>query len=145
MPAQALAGQQRFSGIGVIAFVSPGGDAKIVGLANLTRLSCNKIQAVYGGFGVAMAVTLLYAATTPNLRDAVLFTTGAALAGMALGRVVAAVREWPGPVPVLSFGIEAVRRCWQPDTRRSVGLKSRPSNTKEYELRCREGAHRCRR
>ena len=97
-----------FGGIGVIAFVSPGGYAKIVGLANLTRLSRNEIQAVYGGFGVAMAATLLYAATTPNLRDGVLFTTGAALAGMALGRVVAAVREWPGPVPVLYFGIEAL-------------------------------------
>jgi hypothetical protein len=47
---------------------------------------------VYGGFGLAIAGVLAYAAVADgDLRTGILIAVGAALAGMALGRVAAAV------------------------------------------------------
>ncbi|KUI21691.1 hypothetical protein AU193_13925 [Mycobacterium sp. GA-1285] len=51
-----------------------------------------EVRAVYGGFGLAIAGVLAYAVVDDGtLRTGALFTVGAALAGMALGRVVSAL------------------------------------------------------
>lgn len=46
---------------------------------------------MYGGFGLAIAGLLGYAATTPSVRTGVLIAVAAALAGMAFGRIVSAL------------------------------------------------------
>ena len=50
-----------------------------------------EIRAVYGGFGLAMAAVLSYALTNDAVRDGIVLTVGAALAGMAGGRVLSAI------------------------------------------------------
>ncbi len=54
----------------------------------LTSNGRNEVRAVYGGFGVAMAVILLLAYLTPQYRSGVCITVAAALAGMAGGRIL---------------------------------------------------------
>ena len=54
--------------------------------------SRSEVGAVYGGFGLAIAGVLGYAAIADGeVRQGVLITVAAALAGMALGRLAAAV------------------------------------------------------
>ena len=51
-----------------------------------------EVRAVYGGFGLAIAGVLVFAAIADgDLRKGILITVGAALAGMAFGRLAAAV------------------------------------------------------
>ncbi|WP_406274772.1 DUF4345 domain-containing protein [Nocardia sp. NBC_00881] len=53
-----------------------------------------EVRAVYGGFGLAMAAVLAVAALDPgSLRSGIMVAVGAALAGMALGRVLAAALD----------------------------------------------------
>jgi hypothetical protein len=53
-----------------------------------------EVRAVYGGFGIAMAAVLAIAATHSGpLRTGIMLTVGAALAGMALGRVISAALD----------------------------------------------------
>ena len=47
-----------------------------------------EVRAVYGGFGIAMAVILAYTSFDPTYRTGVLLVTAVALAGMALGRIL---------------------------------------------------------
>jgi len=54
--------------------------------------SRSEVRAVYGGFGLAIAAVLAYAAAVDgDLRTGILITVGAALVGMAFGRVAAAI------------------------------------------------------
>ncbi|MBW8711787.1 MAG: DUF4345 family protein [Mycobacterium sp.] len=54
--------------------------------------SRSEVRAVYGGFGLAIAGVLGYAAVADgDLRKGILITVAAALAGMAVGRVAAAI------------------------------------------------------
>ncbi|WP_448463464.1 DUF4345 domain-containing protein [Mycolicibacterium sp. XJ870] len=55
-----------------------------------------EVRGVYGGFGLAIAGVLAYAAITPGeIRTGVLITVGAALAGMAVGRAASALFDAP--------------------------------------------------
>ncbi|WP_162932346.1 DUF4345 family protein [Solimonas sp. K1W22B-7] len=94
--------------MGLAAFAVPRRFLGSFDLLAQTPTARNEIQAVYGGFGVAMALVLVAPFWLPQLRDGIAFTVALALAGMALGRVVGALREWPGPAPVLFFFVEAV-------------------------------------
>jgi len=50
------------------------------------------VRAVYGGFGLAIAGVLAYAAVADgDLQTGIVITVGTALAGMAFGRLVSAV------------------------------------------------------
>jgi hypothetical protein len=69
-----------FVGMGILALAAPERITATFGTTQLTAEGRNEVRAVYGGFGVAVGVLLLVAA---------------ALAGMAAGRVVAAVVERP--------------------------------------------------
>ena len=54
--------------------------------------SRSEVRAIYGGFGLAMAGVLGYAAVADgDLRAGIVIAVGAALAGMAFGRLVSAV------------------------------------------------------
>ena len=65
------------------------------GTTSLTPEGRNEVRAVYGGFGLAVAGLLYMALSTPALRPGAFVAVAASLAGMAGGRVVAALIERP--------------------------------------------------
>ncbi|WP_084529926.1 DUF4345 family protein [Nocardia crassostreae] len=100
-----------FAGIGAYALVSPGAIVRPFGIAVDDVRARYEVRAVCGGFGLAMAVVLVAAAAdVGSLRAGIMVAVGAALAGMAFGRVVAAViDERTAFYPVWFFAIvEAV-------------------------------------
>jgi uncharacterized membrane protein YeaQ/YmgE (transglycosylase-associated protein family) len=80
-----------FAGMGVYALAAPAALVRPFGITLTEATSRSEVRAVYGGFGLAIAGVLAYAAVEPDARTGILFTVGAALAGMAFGRVVSAV------------------------------------------------------
>ena len=76
-------------GIGAIA--KPTVVTAQFGILELTPAGRNEVRAVYGGFGIFMALALLVALWQPDRRDGILFAVAAALGGMAAGRLVSAV------------------------------------------------------
>lgn len=67
----------------------------------------NEVRAVYGGFGLAMALALVLALQMPALRGGICLTIGAALFGMAAGRLVSAlIDRGIGRWPLRYLGIE---------------------------------------
>jgi len=90
--------------LGVAALIRPAAIWAPFGVAPTTPASRSEVRAVYGGFGLAIAAVLVFAAesATAGVRDGVLLTVTASLFGMAAGRVVSALVEprtllaWPG-------------------------------------------------
>jgi hypothetical protein len=66
----------------------------------------NEVRAVYGGFGLAMALALFMATGQPALRSGVVACVALALAGMAGGRLFSALLERPGFWPWFFCGVE---------------------------------------
>jgi hypothetical protein len=79
-----------FTVMGIGAIAKPALVTAQFGILELTPAGRNEVRAVYGGFGVCMALALLVALRQAELRDGVLFTVALALGGMAAGRVVSA-------------------------------------------------------
>jgi hypothetical protein len=104
-----LANAVFFAGMGVLALVAPSRISSLVGFPeDLTPDARNEVRAVYGGFGVAVAAVLSIAVCDESLTKGVAAAIGAALAGMAGGRVVAAVLERKaGRMPLLFFLAES--------------------------------------
>lgn len=80
-----------FAGMGVYALAAPAALIRPFGITLGESASRSEVRAVYGGFGLAIAGVLAYAAVEVDVRTGILLTVGAALAGMAFGRVVSAV------------------------------------------------------
>jgi Domain of unknown function (DUF4345) len=80
-----------FVGMGLYALAAPAALIRPFGVTPETPTSRSEIRAVYGGFGLAIAAVLACAAVEPAHRTGILITVGAALAGMAFGRIVSAV------------------------------------------------------
>lgn len=81
-----------FLGMGLYALAAPAAILRPFDYDLRTSAARAEVRGVYGGFGVAIAGMLGYAAVTPGeVRTGILITVGAALAGMALGRAVSAV------------------------------------------------------
>ena len=85
-----------FVGMGLIALAAPDRIPATFGTIGLTAEARNEVRAVYGGFGVAVGVLLLVAASSPALQPGVYAAVAVSLAGMAGGRLVAAAVERPG-------------------------------------------------
>ncbi|MFT4563974.1 MAG: hypothetical protein ACI9BW_003736 [Gammaproteobacteria bacterium] len=67
----------------------------------------NAVRAVYGGFGVAIAVVLYACIDNEAIRSGVLLTVAVAFIGMALGRVVSvAIDRSLGRYPLVYFVVE---------------------------------------
>jgi len=96
-----------FALMGLAAFARPRTFVAPFGLTADSADSRNEVQAVYGGFGLAIAAILLVTLWYPQFREGVIVAVAAALAGMAGGRVVGALRERPGRLPVVFFFVEA--------------------------------------
>ena len=81
-----------FLGMGIYALAAPAALVRPFGITLGESASRSEIRAVYGGFGLAIAGVLAYAVVAAGeVRAGILITVGAALAGMAFGRVVSAV------------------------------------------------------
>jgi hypothetical protein len=85
-----------FVGMGLLALVAPERILATFGTTGLTAEGRNEVRAVYGGFGIAVGVLLMVAATSPSLRPGVYAAFAASLVGMAGGRLIAAAVERPG-------------------------------------------------
>jgi hypothetical protein len=81
--------------MGLVALAAPERISAINGTPTLTVAGRNEIRAVYGGFGVVIAGMLCWGLADHAMRAGVLLTVGAAFAGMAFGRLAAAVIERP--------------------------------------------------
>jgi Domain of unknown function (DUF4345) len=80
-----------FLGMGVYALAAPAALVRPFGIALGESASRSEVRAVYGGFGLAIAGVLIYAAVTDgDVRRGIVITVGVALAGMAFGRLAAA-------------------------------------------------------
>jgi hypothetical protein len=80
-----------FAGMGVYALAAPAALVRPFGITLGESASRSEVRAVYGGFGLAIAGVLVYAAVADgDLRSGILITVGVALAGMAFGRVASA-------------------------------------------------------
>lgn len=81
-----------FVGMGGYALAAPAALVRPFGTTLGGDASRSEVRAVYGGFGLAIAAVLGYAAIADaDVRKGILLTVGAALAGMAFGRLAAAV------------------------------------------------------
>ena len=79
-----------FTVMGVGAIAKPAFVTAQFGILELTPAGRSEVRAVYGGFGIFIALALLVALRQPELRSGILFTVAAALGGMAAGRLVSA-------------------------------------------------------
>ncbi|HUS23203.1 MAG TPA: DUF4345 family protein [Aeromicrobium sp.] len=90
-----------FAAMGFAALVKPALIWAPFGVVPSTPGSRNEVRAVYGGFGIAVAVLLFIAdGMAADFRAGVLVTIAIALLGMAAGRVVSALVE---PKALLGF------------------------------------------
>ncbi|WP_224389759.1 DUF4345 domain-containing protein [Pseudonocardia sp. ICBG1293] len=84
-----------FAGMGVAALAAPAALVRPFRIVVEHPESRSEVRAVYGGFGLAIAVALGLALARPGLHDGILTAVGLALAGMALGRVVSRLVDRP--------------------------------------------------
>lgn len=100
-----------FLAMGLYALATPAALAAPFNLSVQTPESRSEVRAVYGGFGIAMALVLGAAARdVGDIRTGAVVTVGAALIGMAAGRLVSrlfdtSVRFYP---IWFYFGVELV-------------------------------------
>ena len=100
-----------FLGMGIYALAAPAALVRPFGISLGQSTSRSEVRAVYGGFGLAMAAVLAYAAVdTGAHRTGITLAVGIALAGMAFGRLVSAVVDdrtafYPN---WFYFGVEAI-------------------------------------
>lgn len=81
-----------FLGMGIYALAAPAALVRPFGITLGESVSRSEVRAVYGGFGLAIAGVLGYAALEQGeIRTGIMITVAAALAGMAVGRVAAAI------------------------------------------------------
>lgn len=85
-----------FLGMGVYGLFAPAALIKPFQMDAGTAEARTEIRAVYGGFGVAVAILLgLAAADVGEIRHGAVIAVAAALLGMAFGRLAARVVEHP--------------------------------------------------
>jgi hypothetical protein len=81
-----------FLGMGTYALAAPAALVRPFGIMLGESASRSEVRAVYGGFGLAIAGVLVFAVIKQgDVRTGILIAVGAALAGMAFGRLASAV------------------------------------------------------
>lgn len=95
--------------MGLGAIVAPLRVTRQFDIVELSAAGRSEVRAVYGGFGLAMAAMAAVALSHPELRAGICLTTGAALAGMAGGRLISALMDRQiGRFPLFYLGLEAI-------------------------------------
>jgi hypothetical protein len=97
-----------FGGMGLAALLRPAHIGHFFDVRFESVDGRNEVRAVYGGFGLAMALALFLALQEPALHQGILVCVGLALAGMATGRVLSALIERPGFWPWFFCGLESL-------------------------------------
>ena len=100
-----------FAVMGVAALVRPAVVWAPFGVRPATPASRNEVRAVYGGFGIALAILLIVAdRSADEFRDGALVAVAVSLAGMATGRIIGFVVEPRGArgFPLLFGAIEVL-------------------------------------
>ncbi len=97
-----------FLGMGMLALIKPASIGNYFDVRFESVDGRNEVRAVYGGFGVAMALALSIALNQPEYRAGIVACVALALAGMVAGRLISAVIERPGFWPWVFCGIEAL-------------------------------------
>ena len=94
-----------FAAMGLLALARPADVLAQFGVDVATADGRNEVRAVYGGFGLAIAAVLAVAAIgDPSTADGIVVAVACALAGMAAGRLLSALRERPtGLHPVWTY------------------------------------------
>ncbi len=92
-----------FLGVGLFGLAAPTALLRPFGLIAEKKESRAEVRAVYGGFGVAMALVLAVAARNASWRPGVVLSAAAALGGMAVGRVVSRAVDGPQPLYPIWF------------------------------------------
>lgn len=83
-----------FAGMGCYALAAPDAIIRPFDITLGSAAARSEVRGVYGGFGLAIAGVLGYAAVADGgVRAGILIAVGAALAGMAFGRLVSAVLD----------------------------------------------------
>ena len=83
-----------FAGMGCYALAAPTAIIRPFGITLGGASARSEVRAVYGGFGLAIAGVLGYAAVAGDgVRTGIVITVGVALAGMAFGRLVSALLD----------------------------------------------------
>lgn len=83
-----------FAGMGLYALAAPAAVLRPFGLEVGTSTGRAEVRAVYGGFGLAMAGVLFWAAGgCDEMRTGAAVAVGVALAGMAIGRIISRVLD----------------------------------------------------
>jgi hypothetical protein len=77
-----------FLWMGCVALVRPRKFARLLELDANTPLARSEVRAVYGGYGVAMAGALLVGLLLPRHLAGIAATVGAAMTGLAAGRLI---------------------------------------------------------
>lgn len=96
-----------FAAMGLAALIDPARILETFDVAVTSPEGRNEVRAVYGGFGIAMAVALALALRVQALRPGILVCLSLALAGMALGRLCSfAIDQHVGAAPALFVGVE---------------------------------------
>ncbi|MCA8889397.1 MAG: DUF4345 family protein [Parvularculaceae bacterium] len=96
-----------FAVMGLVALVRPDRVTSQFGIAPLNEDGRSEVRAVYGGYGLAMALALALAVVHPPLRPGIALTVALALCGMAGGRIVSALADRRmGRAPAFYFGLE---------------------------------------
>ena len=80
-----------FLAMGVTALLRPASIVAYFGTRELTVDGRNEVRAVYGGFGVAVAILLLASLRWDALQAGIVATVAVALLGMAAGRLLSRV------------------------------------------------------
>jgi Domain of unknown function (DUF4345) len=81
-----------FVGMGVYALAMPKALIRPFGIVLESPVARSEVRAVYGGFGLAVAAVLGWAAFRGgDVQKGIVITVGVALVGMALGRIVSAI------------------------------------------------------
>jgi hypothetical protein len=84
-----------FAAMGGLLLWQPQYITRVTNVELTTAESRSETRAVYGGFGIAIALALFVAMVWSDLRGGIMFTTGLALLGMAAGRGYSAWLERP--------------------------------------------------
>lgn len=98
-----------FFAMGIAALAAPERILHTFGTDRLTPAGRNEVRAVYGGFGVAVAATLIAGIVAEDIRTGVFVAVAAALGGMAGGRLAGAAADRRiDAAPLLFLSVELV-------------------------------------